>query len=364
MTDVIPPFAYGHDGASLVSSDGAELLVYDGPDEGPLWHRTAPATIVGVGITREAVVAVDEKGHLLACARRTGEVIREIETEIAPRGLCASRAGVVAVFDASRVVIIAADGATSTISIPGAAAAALDPEGKRLGVGTDEGDFRVFDVATGEPLGSARAAAPIKGACWNVRGFFLATTGEGVVKVMADGTELQSLFNVGRESAASPSLELGPVSCSEDGALCALRVGARKAAVFDLLDYQLQGAAHYERAVGQVDFGPGGWLGVGLDLGDANKIDVLSNAVCRTDPHPGRPRNTWLLLADFKTAQIQKVMDRAHHGATIAARRRPPRAAAPAPVAPVAPPSGGSAMIFAVVGLVLAAAVLLGLVLR
>src|SRR4051812_20026267 len=98
MTAGIPPFAYGHDGALLVASDGPELLVFAGPDEGPMWQRSASATLVGVGVTEEAVVAVDEKGHLLVCERATGEVIREIDLDLAARGLSASRAGVVAVF--------------------------------------------------------------------------------------------------------------------------------------------------------------------------------------------------------------------------------------------------------------------------
>src|SRR5262249_49593309 len=149
---------------------------------------------------------------------------------------------------------------------------------------------------------------------------------------------------------------------------CALRIGRTKAAVFDLLDYQLRGSAHYTRTVGQVDFGPGGWLGVGLDLGDGNKIDVLSNAVCRTDPYPGRTRNTSILLADFKTEQIQRVMDRVLHGEAVAPAPRPTtkgpsygdRRASPAALSvPVAAPSSGSTMLFVMIGLILAAVVLL-----
>jgi len=356
MTNVIPPFAYGHDGALLVSSDGPELLVCAGPDEGPMWLRTAKATIVGVGTTEKAVVTVDEKGTLLACERDTGEVIRELDLGIEPHSLCSSRAGVVAVVGPGAVVLVAADGATSRLEIAGAAAAALDPEGKRIGVGTEQGEFHVFDVATAKPLGMGRSSSPFKGVSWNVCGFFIATTGEGVVKVTADGGKIEHLIN-------TDDLSLSSVSCSEDGSLCALRVGTTKACVFDLLDYQFQGVAQYERTVGQVDFGPGGWLGIGLDLGDGNKIDVLSNAVCRTDPHPGRKRNSWVLLADFKTEQIQRVMDRVLHGTPVAAGPRPKGTSANA-TPPMAPASSGSSMIFAVLGLVLAALVLLLLLLK
>lgn len=52
---------------------------------------------------------------------------------------------------------------------------------------------------------------------------------------------------------------------------------------------------YVERVVRGLAFGPGNWLGVGLDHGDGNKIDVVTSATHRTDTHPGRTHRSWLL---------------------------------------------------------------------
>ena len=60
------PFSYSPDGSCIVSSDGPELLVYDGPSEGPLWRTTQGSDIVAVGAT------VGEVAEILTSAPEPG----------------------------------------------------------------------------------------------------------------------------------------------------------------------------------------------------------------------------------------------------------------------------------------------------
>src|SRR4051812_7325830 len=131
MSTSVPPFAYGHDGAYLVTGDGPEVLVHAGSDEAPLWKHTMSAAVVGVGVTDQTIVGVDAAGALVACDRHLGEVTRSIALERLATGLAASKGGVVAVLGASSVNLVRAHGEEMRreIDVPGAAAVALDADG-------------------------------------------------------------------------------------------------------------------------------------------------------------------------------------------------------------------------------------------
>lgn len=344
-TTQAPPFAYGYDGALLVNSDGDELLVCAGPDEGPMWRRTLGAAVTGVGVTGDAVVAADAAGEIVFCDREKGEVKKTISLERLVTALAASPSGVLAALSASSVNVVRASSDDRVeVDAPGATAVALDAEGKRVAVGASDGSVRVADTSSGEERGLAKVAAAVKAICWSPRGYWVVATGSGIARVSADGADARGLIN-------TEDLELGSIAVSEDGSIAAVRVGTTKVGLFDLVDFKFQGVVQYERTVGQVDFGPGSWLGIGLDKGDGNKVDLLTGAVCRTDPHEGRPRNRWALLADPKTDQIQRVMDRVKKDPSLLAHKPAPasaeRASSPRqqadrmPVPAVAPPGGG-----------------------
>lgn len=327
-----PPFAYGYDGALLVTTDGAELLVHDGDDEAPRWKRTLAATVVGVGVTDKAVVAVSADGTVVACDRKSGDVRRTITLERLAVALAAAKGGVVAVLGASSVNVVRVEGDEDRVEIdaPGATAMALDAEGTRVAVGTKSGSVRVLDAASGAERGAVDTGAAVKGIAWSPRGYWIASTARGLVRVRAGGHELTRLLD-------TKDLDISALACSAEGALLAARVGTSKVALFDLLELDFQGVIAYERTVGGIAFGPGAWLGVGLDLGDANKIDLLTGMVHRTDPHPGRKRNSWVLLADPKSDQIAEVLKRAGTGPFSSERDRRPAA----PIAPAAQPQEG-----------------------
>jgi hypothetical protein len=333
-TPEIPPFAYGYDGALLVTGDGPELLVCAGPDEGPMWRRTLDAVVVGVGVTDAAVVAVDAAGTVVFCIREDGEVQRTIKLACLARDLAVAKGGAIGVLGSSSAFVLQGngEGTRTEIQAAGSTSIALDAEGRRVSLGFEDGSVRVFDATTGAERGQSRCPAAVKALCWSPRGYWLASTGLGLVRIRASGRTVDNLLK-------TDDLVLGPLACSADGVLVAVRVGTSKVGLFDLLDMKFQGMVQYERTVGKVEFGPGAWLGIGLDKGDGNKVDLLTGMVHRTDPHEGRPRNRWVLIADPKTASIAAAIERARkdpkaldpEGPADLARRplaRPPQAAA------------------------------------
>jgi hypothetical protein len=351
-TPEIPPFAYGYDGALLVTAEGCELLVHAGPDEAPMWRRTLDADVVGVGVTDAAVVAVDAEGTVLVSRREDGEVLRTIPFACLARDLAVAKGGAIAVLGAPRAFVLQANGAgtRTEIQAAGSTSIAVDAEGRRVSIGFEDGSVRVFDATTGAERGQCRCPAPVRALCWSPRGYWLASTGIGIVRVRAAGRTVDNLIK-------TDDLVLGPIACSADGALVAVRVGTSKVGLFDLLDMNFQGGVLYERTVGKVEFGPGAWLGVGLDMGDGNKVDLLTGMVHRTDPHEGRPRNRWVLIADPKTESIAAVIERARkdpkaldpEGPSEIARRPPALARhAPAPT-----PDHGTISPWAIVAVVL-----------
>jgi len=103
------------------------------------------------------------------------------------------------------------------------------------------------------------------------------------------------------------------VSASEDGRFIAVRVEDGRILIFDAARNRPVGNLTYgpPETPGGIAFGPTTWLAVAIGHGDANKVDLSTAAVHRTDPHEGRPRHRWSLLADVDVNRVNDVLNRA-----------------------------------------------------
>jgi len=88
---------------------------------------------------------------------------------------------------------------------------------------------------------------------------------------------------------------LKAVAASERGTLVALQAGDKLAVVIAWPSRDTAANLEYpERTITGLALG-GGALWVGLDRGDGNKYDLTAGDLYRTDPHPGRPLERWLV---------------------------------------------------------------------
>lgn len=281
------PFALSPDGTTLAAGDGPELLTWRA-DGAPAWRQFTDGVLVGVAVGLEHVVSVDADGRLARRRRTDGEVVDLQMVAGQPRGLALARDGVtVAVLTAEGPVVITPGMPPRLVPIPGATACGFGPGAGALGVGTATGRFVAVEVATGAPWGECQLDAPLGGVAWSAQGSWLVGAGRMLARVSGDGKSVQALIP-GADHA------MDQVACSDNGLVVAARAGDR-VELYELHANRPIGEFLLRRRIGEVCFGPGLLLGIGLDDGDANLVELGSGATFRTEPHPGRGRSTWRL---------------------------------------------------------------------
>lgn len=296
---------------AIVCADGKELLVYAPGDEAPLWKRALPAAVAGVAVAGDHVLAIDARGTLVRLAADTGAEASK-ETFIGePRALAARDGDAFAVALEDSVVVVTGD---ARVTLPIAGATCLAFSAKLLAIGTDAGAVHVID---GEAtVAKADLGSPVRGVVRHAAGSWLATAKDAVLQVGDDGVITPFTRASGRAPAA--------IACARDGSLVAVQLDAREVAVLAYPAKETLATAKYvdRDATGIALTADGRFLWIGLEKGDANKVDLDLNDIYRTDPHPGRTRGTWVLKV-----QIDKgARARAKAGAATA-----PKTASPAP---------------------------------
>ena len=297
-------FAFGP--TAVVCSDGKELLVYAPADEAPLWKKTLAAPVAAIVTSGDHVLAIDARGALVRLAADTGNEESK-ETFIGEPRALAARGDTFAVALEDGVVVVTGETRT-TLPVSGAHALAFSA--KLMAIGTEAGKVHVMDgekeVAVADLGGAVRAIVRHPG------GFWLATAKDSVFRVNDDGEATSFTRASGRAPAA--------LACSKDGALVAVQTDARQVNVLTYPAKEtLLSATYPERnAVGLAITTDGRFLWIGIDKGDANKVDLDEHDIYRTDPHPGRTRGAWVLKV-----QIDK--------AVRARAKAPPKATATTP---------------------------------
>jgi len=291
-------FAYDRSGSLLVCVDQAELLAYSGVDEHPTFRHVCEAPLVAVGTTVGEVVAVDERGKLWRWEASGGARLDGLSLDGAPRGLAVARDGTTAVLFGDAVAILSGGRLSRRLPIEDATAIALSDDGTSLAVGNPRGRVQVLDARTGNALGATEVGGEVRAVCWNVRGFWLATVGDRLFRVSADGRESTSQL---RLAGRRPT----HLASSADGGLVAVQLDEREVNVIALPRKEIVGTLRWQRPVEGLAFGPDVWLGVGLDKGDGNKINLSTAACHRTDTHPGRTHQSWEVLLEIDKRAIK-----------------------------------------------------------
>jgi hypothetical protein len=312
------PYAYPPEGSVQVAGDGPELLVYSGVNDAPMWKQFTDGLIVGVGATRDRVFTVDADGRLTSWRGIDGTKLDEAEVPMpGARALVNTSDGLCGVLVKDGVFVGEPRGGGQALAVPGASAVGFGATRTSLGIGTSKGKFQVFDPTTGQALGGCDVGGPVHAVAWRAQGQWVVAAGQQVHLVAADGSAVGVSIPIG----AMVSL----VACSYDGALIVAVAGGTTLLVIETATNQTIGRIVYQRQVNGIAFGPQGWLGIGLDDGDTNRVDLLTGHMCRNEPQAGRSANRWAFNVEVDPLRIrQAVTSIRAGGGPIATHIKPP----------------------------------------
>ncbi|MEO0605363.1 MAG: hypothetical protein AAF211_28290 [Myxococcota bacterium] len=278
------PLAMAPDGDGVACGDGPELLVYRG-DGAPTWRELINGVLVGIAFIGDEVVTCDASGRVQWWSRHDGAPLETVTTRDGARRLAVSSDGALAIIAQGGIVVIPEGGQPFWLDLPGASALSFGPDGQSLGVGTNRGDFTAIDLHSRAAWGSTSLGGSIGGVGWsNVLGQWVATAGTTLCLVQGDARTVVNRLPVRGL--------LGRLAVSFDGHIAAT-VAGKSVMVFELTQGRYAGEITLTRTIHDLQFGPGSWLGIGLDDAEATLVDVLAGGQRRTEPHPSRARTNW-----------------------------------------------------------------------
>lgn len=274
---------FAANGTAFAVCDGPELLVYGG-DGSPRWKHFCEDVLVGVRVTPSGVITVDASGNLTRFRPHDGMVQDTVRIDGGAVGMDVSAQGVVLVQGAEDITLVQGT-STRPLGVGGTSAAAFGPDAGSIGMGWSNGTFRAMDANTGAAWGEIPLGAAITAVAWSPRGSWVVGAGPQLFVISGDGQQVLATLPLDEPCRA--------VAAAGDGVLVAAMVGEMQVAFGELHTNKTAGFALFRREVHGISWGPAGRLAIGLDDGDGSVIDALAGGSIRTEPHPGRGRNTW-----------------------------------------------------------------------
>lgn len=290
--------AFGHSSGVIVIAHLRDVLVYSGDDESPRWCGSCHGEVLGVGCDSQFVYAHDQLSWY-CWNTATGTLLNRREMKSPVRKMAVARNGDCALLTDTSVVLINQQGKENSVNAISPTGVAWGNNDCGLAVGQSNGELVLFkrkDIRKDFDQFDAtriKMKGPITAIVWSSAGNWFVVSEAIVWRVEREGTSKSSMIT---DLMSPPVL----VDCSHRGDLVAVSLDNSNVLVFRISPAGLAASFEYvDRSVTGLAFGPEPFLGIGLDTGDGNKINLskASGGVSRTDPHPGRPRNTWLLRA-------------------------------------------------------------------
>lgn len=288
---ILAPFHLDANGIMAVCGDGPELLVFSG-DNKPAFKAFCNGILVGVGVADDRVIAADSDGAMTWWRTFDGEVLETCQAMGSLKGMEVHPSGKCAVWTDHDVQLFHRGNQVGSTSTRGPTAVAFDDSGAGMAIGNAKGELLVL-VPEAEGVAAplvlfpgAPNALPVNSVAWSRVGHWVVCVGGALVLVDRLGTAVIGELARVNEPGSH-------VTVSADGVLVAVVYSDRRVDVYDMTSRRKVGDVVFRRDVCGLQFGPGALLGVGLDDGDFNRIDLLSGAASRSEPHHGRARNNW-----------------------------------------------------------------------
>lgn len=362
------PFAYGHSGRLLTSTEANEVFCCDGDDEAPYFIHAMDGVVRGVRNVAGGVLATDDTGALILLAAPAGTISWRTDLGVRPIALAATESGRWAVVHDRGVLYGRGSRQEGSVDLIGATAAAFRDEDTLALLG-ESGRLEICDLRSNRQT-TVELGLTCDSIAWSALGWWLVAAEGGVYRIDANGNNpLRFLKWSGGALSA--------ICASKSGGLCAFVTEAQYVVIFGVVrDINCGTVIYPERIAHELEFGPDAMLGIGIGLGDGNKIDLRrKGSVSRTDPPPDRPRNRWLIQSSYDPADVERALqlERAYQAGQIRfegnemitvanAEPKPAPASAPASAPQTAsepaPESAKSGWIWVVLGL----AILVGIV--
>ncbi len=326
------PFAYGYSGRLLTSTEGNEVFCCDGDDEAPYFIHAMDGTVRGVRNVASGVLAIDETGALILLSPE-GKVAWRIELGVAPIALAATESGRWASVHDRGVLYGRGREQEGSVDLPGATAAAFRDDDKLALLG-EGGRIEICDLRSHRQT-TVELGVGCDSVAWSALGWWLVAAEGGVYRIDADGSNPIRFLKWSGGSLSS-------ICASKAGGLCAFVTEAKYVVIFGVVrDINCGTIAYIDRTAYELEFGPGTLLGIGIGLGDGNKIELSrAGAVSRTDPPPDRPRNRWALKVGHDPAEVERSLEleRAYQAGRIRFEGREMITVASNEPAPASPP--------------------------
>ncbi len=301
--------AYAADEPWLITIDGAELLAHDADTEAPRWRLAFERPLVAVVLVdpqtlpsaqggspwrsqslTHVAIALDDAGHLHVVDASLGTLAGTLGPFGAPRAFAMSRASASVALAVNDVVHVWRLGERRELAIR-ASALAFSCDGASLAVGTERGELVTFDGA-GE-TGRTKLDSAVVDLAAHPGGTWAVATPDGVFA--PPGNRLNKIDPRPRR-----------IRFDASGTRLAVQRNEWTIVVCDWPSLSVAARIEYTaRPVHGLAFGPGNWLGVALDHGDGNKIDVVTTKTHRTDTHPGREHRSWSLLVEGRPERME-----------------------------------------------------------
>ena len=262
-------------------------------------------------------MTIDADCRLVRYNRANGDEIDAITVDgPTPKDLQLSAAGVAGVLNDQGVIIVVPGSPPHLVPLAGATSFAFGPNGASVGIGTEAGQFVAIELATGAAWGSIELPQAVRGVDWSALGTWVVGADRMLYRIKGDATAVEAAVS----GADSP---IDAVRCSATGLVAAARTEDR-VELYELHGNRPVGEFILRRRIGGICFGPAMTLAIGLDDGDGNVVELGSGASFRTEPHPGRGRNTWRLENKADLAAIRGAVALSQAGGEPIARYVPP----------------------------------------
>ena len=281
----------------IALTDDNELLIHDGADEAPLWRRSVKETIVGVARVGQEVVTLDKGGGLRYWDLAHGEETQIYSVPDNPLGLSLAYEQQLVVVTNKEVLLFDNGQQVARQRVKMPESAAFSADGSRIAVASATGACTIC-TNTLEPIVTTEVTEMFgHNIVWSPRGYWLMTAGKGVYLISGKGDTVKRM--TGSQGSITS------IACNPDGTRFAVLIDKKLALLINTKSKDVLAQVQMkERTISDIFVPNDEWLTLGLVGGDANKVSLLHEMVVkRTDTHPGRQHNSWLLSINIPIAK-------------------------------------------------------------